>query len=254
MHAAIDCFSNILPCPVVSGCATASSPWNVPFGILDYNDTFYITEYTLNRAALCGIGAAGAIPSCSFTANGFTMSGPLDFTAIGSFMYISNGPTNSIIRCNITSGGVLSGCATAISGLAGSPYGKTSGAGGLHRVGPRGFQCLRRFSTPCGGPWTGMETSGSWLYVAINSASQIVKCTVDMVSGALTSCNATGNGAINPYSIAFYANTYAYFPNTGGVSKIMKCNVNAADGTLSNCVDSGYAQGTDIYFMVGNNH
>jgi DNA-binding beta-propeller fold protein YncE len=89
------------------------------------------------------------------------------------------------------------------------------------------------------------------VYVSNNNSglgTTVTLCSVNLVTGKLSSCQDSGAGAIftSPASVNLNpANTLIYIANQAGTS-VTECSVNATTGLLSGCTNSD-GDGTAVF-------
>src|SRR3990167_2279120 len=90
-------------------------------------------------------------------------------------------------------------------------------------------------------------TTINYAYIANTANSTVLQCSLNVVTGVLSSCLPTGSGTIGfstPLDIAINPNAmFAYITNnvvsSSGSGSIVQCSIDANTGYLTGCIDSG---------------
>lgn len=90
------------------------------------------------------------------------------------------------------------------------------------------------------------SSSESHAYIPNRGDNNVISCSVDNTSGALTKCHAAAAGFTVPEGVTVnHAGNLLYVVNNNTLGTVSVCNINANDGALSGCTDAG---GSGFYF------
>ena len=199
-----------------SGCAeTGPSGLGSPYGLAVHGSTLYIGDSGSPRIQKCGIQPNGLLDACTDARFPDALSSAIeDLRIVGTTAYVLSYNENRVTRCDVLADGSFSNCADAnVPGLA-SPE--------------------------------GVSISGNYLYVANNSAGNVVRCLIDETNGSLTDCiDAGASGLGNPTQVAIRGSS-VYISDSAAAGGVTRCTV-ASDGLLTDCVST---PGSTLYSIA----
>lgn len=181
----------------------------------------YITNQFNNTISQCTVSSStGTLSSC-FTTTSVSFHGPNDVALNNGYAYISN-LSDGVTQCIVNPlTGVLTSCAATGSGSA--------------------------FYQP-----EGVAFNNGFAYIVNHANNRVLKCKVDLSTGALSRCASTGSGFSAPYGIAIN-NGYAYIVNAVG-NTVRQCSVNPETGVLFSCANTGSGLSKPVAVAVNNDY
>jgi DNA-binding beta-propeller fold protein YncE len=261
----------------LTGCSAHSDlTLNGPYGMA-INSTgtkLYVPNYSGNTLSICPVNADGSIGICTASNGNGTFARPnkAAINPAGTFLYVSNyAPNNNTIAiCPIKADGTLGTCTTATdstfnypNGLALNPAGtilyvandapnlsqgtvsvcqvlSTGGIGSCTESTDSGFL----YNNPLG-----LNSSGSFLYVASDQNNSLSVCPVNL-DGSVGACTSyiqstfsgPGGLSVNPAGTLMYVGnntsinniyTISICPLSNSNGSLGTCSVSNAGGTLS---------------------
>ena len=240
-----------------SDCATASSGFNSPSGIvLNSAHTFaYISNYSeQGTVSYCSVNSDGTFSNCASTGSGFEFNTKLALNPAGTKLYVANSGPNNVTFCTVNqNNGSLSDCNTTPTNPTGlrTPQGIVINADNsfayianqynpgyitLCTVNQETFALESCHATAVliNSTSITLNPAGSLAYVTTSSPNNVYYCTVNQTTGELSDCTSTGTGISFPYGISINsAGTMAYIANTG-TDNITRCTIDGS-GALSSC-------------------
>lgn len=207
------------------GSAVFSGPSFVAFSFTGNNA--YVSNLASGIISLCLVNTStGQFTGCAGAGSGFSFPVELNLSIRGTRAYVGNDASSTTISlCTVdTTTGALTGCVNA------------DGDGTAVFAGPA---------------FIAFNTDETRIYVSNNNSgtgTTVTLCSVNLVTGKLTSCQDSGAGAIfaSPGSVRLNAaNTLLYIANQTGTS-VTLCSVNATTGLLSGCANAD-GDGTAVF-------
>jgi len=206
------------------GSAVFSGPSHVAFN--SSGTKAYVSNLASSIISLCSVNlSTGKLTNCASTGSGFSFPVELKFTTGYTRAYIGNDASTTVSLCSVNSiTGKLTGCANS------------DGDGSAAFNGPA---------------FLAFNADETRVYVSNNNSglgTTVTLCSVNLVTGKLSSCQDSGAGAIftSPASVNLNpANTLIYIANQAGTS-VTECSVNATTGLLSGCTNSD-GDGTAVF-------
>jgi DNA-binding beta-propeller fold protein YncE len=207
------------------GSAVFSGPSFVAFSFTGSNA--YVSNLASGIISLCLVNTTtGKFTGCASTGSGFSFPVELNLSIRGTRAYVGNDAISTTVSlCTVdTTTGALTGCANA------------DGDGTAVFAGPA---------------FIAFNADETRVYVSNNNSgtgTTVTLCSVNLVTGKLTSCQDSGAGAIftSPASVRLNpANTLLYIGNQTGTS-VTLCSANPATGLLSGCINAD-GDGTAVF-------
>lgn len=190
-------------------------------------DYVYVAVNADNKIWACPIQAGGTLGACvDMNYNGQSMpAGPSSITINGSLMYIA-------VPGSLT-GSTYAGTAVVVCTFTGSTFGSCINSG-------------QTFSGPLSVSFNSTSSSGLIAYVANGNNSTVSQCTVNLGTGAFSSCSVSGQpfnfgtASEGPVTNIFMMSplAYGYVPNAAN-DNVSICPLNGATGALGTCTTTG---------------
>jgi hypothetical protein len=171
-------------------------------------------------------------------------------SALAPTVYIANALSNTVTRCTIVAGGLLSDCrdagATGFSNLLSiaikgstaylASYGATAGSGQVVRCAISTddgslSNCTNAGVSGSSSP-KGVDVNGSFLYVS-DASDNVFRCDIAADTGALSGCVNSGAAALASPENTLISGSWAYV--VGQNNRITRCAHDATTGQLSAC-------------------
>ncbi len=192
-----------------------STGWRGPTGLAFSGSYAYVANSGNDTVFRCNVTPEGGFAACEFSVGGFTVPNSITINDADTFSYMTNGGDSSVSRCSVDVTG-MSSC-----------------------------QKFFGFNAP-----RDVVRHGSFAFIANRDSDNIIRCSVNEITGDLSACAAAASGFNDPMGLGINRNNDLYVTNFGGNS-VSKCSI-AADGSLSGCavVGAGFTGPRDIDFTA----
>jgi hypothetical protein len=188
----------------LSGCVeTGPSDLQSPYGLAVHGSTLYIGDSGSPRIQKCEIQPNGLLGACTDAQFPDALSSAVeDLRIVGTTAYVLSYNENRVSRCDVIADGSFSNCADADVPALVSPE--------------------------------GIAINGNHLYVANNSAGNVVRCLIDGANGSLTDCVDSGALGLGDPTQVVIRGSSAYISDFDGAVGLTRCTI-ASDGLLTDC-------------------
>ncbi len=170
----------------------------------------YVADATSTTLSACPLSISDAVLACTTASNGF--NAPSDIALYANFAYVTNTLGNTVSRCTLGTGGVLSNCATAGT-----------------------FAAPTTVATNPAAPFLYVQQSSGLTVCGISANGTLNTCTTTAAAFAPLDGIALSTDGTHAYSVQSIVNTMIPADSTDFLEV---CNVSATDGTLSGCAPS----------------